>query len=332
MMAERTRESWAEHRIGAGEAGRSVQDVLIQILGISRRRIQKLTRSRGIRVNGRPTFLARRVREGDLVSCRISDRERASLPAEPIPLDILFEDSDVLVLNKPAGMLVHPTSGQTGTLVHGVAHHLRKRGERARPHAVHRLDRATTGAVLVATSAVVHQQLDRELRDGRIEREYLALVEGRLLAESGTIEAPIGPHPTHRELRAAGVAEGDPAITSFDVVERFADGTFVRVRLETGRTHQIRAHFAYAGHPVVGDVRYGARRAPLRRQALHAARLTFRHLLLSNAYGIARIPPCVSRYRAGPLPGLGKSAERSTPRQIREGGGWVGVPTVSRAR
>jgi 23S rRNA pseudouridine1911/1915/1917 synthase len=168
--------------------------------------------------------------------------------------------------------------GEGATLAHGVAQYLRRKGSSGRVHAVHRLDRDTSGAVLFAKSAVVQHRFGERVRGGAgIEREYLALVQGVLETDRGRIDAPIGQHPTRRGLRVVQPKGGLSAATRFEIVERFPDATLLRARLETGRTHQIRVHLAHLGHPLIGDRAYGGRDREISRQALHACRLTFMH-------------------------------------------------------
>ena len=267
---------WTEHRVAEDEAGRTVQEILTGPMGISRRMIQKLTRARGITLNRRPAFLGRKVRAGDEVAARIAFDEAAGLEPVEMALDVVHEDAEVLVLNKPPFVLVHPTSPeQTATLAHGVAHHFARSGLRAKVRPVHRIDRDTSGLVLFAKSAVAHQRLDRQLREGGLDRVYLALVDGVVAEDTGKVEAPIGRHPRHPQLRAIR-DDGEPAVTRFRVVERLAKATLLELELETGRTHQIRVHMQHAGHPVLGDRQYGqAGKGLIGRQALHASRLSF---------------------------------------------------------
>jgi 23S rRNA pseudouridine1911/1915/1917 synthase len=270
-------ETWVEHRVTDAEAGSTVEHLLTTRLGVSRRRLQKLTRSRGMRLNGRPTFLQRKLRAGDVLAHRASDIGGPTLAPEPLQLEILFEDDDLLVLNKPSGMLVHPVGGTTGgTLAHGVAHHFERHGVQAQVRPVHRLDRATSGAVLFAKTAAMHHRLDQALRAHSITREYLAFVRGAPDADDGEIDLPIGDHPSRRGIRAV-VTGGANARTRYRVEERFETATLLRVILATGRTHQVRVHLAHLGHPLLGDVQYGGPRAGIRRQALHAERLEFAH-------------------------------------------------------
>jgi 23S rRNA pseudouridine1911/1915/1917 synthase len=270
-------ERWLEHRVSDAEAGSTVVDLLTTSLGVSRRRLQKLTRSSGILLNGRPTFLQRKLRAGDVLAHRTSDTGAPTLEGEEMELEILHEDADVLVLNKPAGILVHPVGGtSTGTLAHGVAHHFRGEGVHSQVRPVHRLDRDTSGAVLFAKSASAHRRLDEALRAHGIGREYVALVAGSVELDAGEIDLPMGDHPSRRGLRAV-TPRGVSARTRYQVEERFENATLVRLHLETGRTHQIRVHLSHIGHPLLGDIPYGGPRATIRRQALHAERLVFFH-------------------------------------------------------
>jgi 23S rRNA pseudouridine1911/1915/1917 synthase len=266
---------WIRHTVQPDDEGLSVQEILTGRLGISRRMIQRLTRSRGITLNSRPAFLSRPVRSGDVVAVRVLARETTKLPPAALPLSIVHEDADLIVVDKPPGLLVHPTApSHTRTLAHGIAGHLARHGVEARVRPVHRLDRETSGLVIFAKSGFAHQHLDRQLRQGTLEREYLALVEGVVPEDEGVIQDPIGPARQDPRLRMVRV-DGQEAITRYTVEERFAAATALRVTLETGRTHQIRVHLAHRGNPVIGDRAYGAR--PTRsigRPALHARRVT----------------------------------------------------------
>jgi RluA family pseudouridine synthase len=269
---------WADHQVSADEAGRTVQEILTGPMGISRRMIQKLTRSKGIQLNRRAPFLGKKVRAGDVVSARVAGDEEPGLEPVEMPLAIVHEDADVLLIDKPPFLLVHPTSPeQTRTLSHGVAWHLRSEGLRTKVRPVHRIDRDTSGLVLFAKSQLAHAQLDRQLREGTLQREYLALVHGAVPEDAGAVDAPIGRHPHAPHLRAVREG-GEPALTRWRVVERYSDAALLALELETGRTHQVRVHMAHIGHPVIGDRQYGGRAvAGLKRQALHAWRIAFAH-------------------------------------------------------
>jgi 23S rRNA pseudouridine1911/1915/1917 synthase len=269
---------WTEHTVQPDEAGRRVQDILTGPMGVSRRMIQKLTRAKGLRHNRKPAWLAAKVRAGDVIAARLQMGETAGLEPVEMELAIVHEDAEVLVVDKPPFLLVHPTAPeQDRTLAHGVAWHLRQQGLHVAVHPVHRIDRDTSGLVLFAKTGHAHHRLDVQLRAGEIRREYLALVDGVMADDRGTIDAPIARDPRNPSLRAVREG-GEAALTRYEVVERFPAATLVRLELETGRTHQIRVHMRHAGHPVLGDRQYGRKGLDtIKRQALHAARLAFVH-------------------------------------------------------
>lgn len=233
---------------------------------------------------GRPLARVRaahRLRAGERVRIVVPPPEPATLVPQPLPLAIVYEDADLLVIDKPAGLAVHPGAGhRTGTLVHAVLAHcpdLPGIGGTQRPGIVHRLDKDTSGLLVVAKTEAALRALQAQIRARQMRREYLALVWGRLEGEA-TIDAPIGRDPRHR-TRMAVTPRGRRAVTGYRALETFARVTLLALRLDTGRTHQIRVHCASIGHPVVGDPTYGRRPNPwgLGRQALHAARLAFDH-------------------------------------------------------
>jgi 23S rRNA pseudouridine1911/1915/1917 synthase len=255
------------------------------------RSLPELTRSRARRlidggfvmVDGRlPAKAGAPLASGQRVRVRVPPPEPATLEPEAIPLRIVYEDDDLLVVDKPAGMTVHPAPGHSsGTLVHAVLAHcpnLSALGGEGRPGIVHRLDKDTSGLIIVAKNDAAHLSLARQLKERRVEKTYIALVEGRLKQREGVIDAPIGRHPARRKKMAV-VEGGREARTRYRVLREIDGRTLVEVRPETGRTHQIRVHLASIGHPVVGDPVYGRGRpaGPLRRQFLHAQRLAFRH-------------------------------------------------------
>lgn len=271
-------ERWLEHTVTAEEAGRTVQEVLTGPMQVSRRMIQRLTRAKGILLNRRGAFLGRKVKAGDVVAARVGVDEPGGLAPVAMPLAIVHEDGEVLVIDKPPFLLVHPTSPeQRETLSHGVAHHFARTGVKAKVRPVHRIDRDTSGLVLFAKTALAHSRLDPQLHPGALERGYLALVDGVVEGDAGVVDAPIGRDARNPQLRAVR-PDGDAARTRWRVVERFARATLLALELETGRTHQIRVHMLHLGHPVLGDRQYGrAGTGLIRRQALHAARLSFAH-------------------------------------------------------
>jgi len=246
-----------------------------------------------VQVDGKPVKPAHTVRAGERIEIVRQEPEPCTLQGEPIPLDVLFEDSDIIVVNKRAGMVVHPAPGNPdGTLVNALVHRWRANpplvGDDLRPGIVHRLDKDTSGVMVVARSDRAYQSLVEQIRDRSAVREYVALVEGTIREHSGEIDAPVGRSVTDRKRMAVTGVRSRSALTRFEVCEHFGSATLVQVWLQTGRTHQIRVHMAYIGHPVVGDKTYrrgesGAmetlRRAgvELGRQALHAVRLSIAH-------------------------------------------------------
>ncbi len=249
---------------------------------VSRSRLHGLIAAGAVRVAGRVRKPASRVHRGLEVTVEIPDDAPAEASAEPIPLDVRYEDRDLLVVNKPAGLPVHPGPGHAGgTLVNALLARvpdLAGVGGVVRPGIVHRLDKDTSGLLVVAKNEAALSALQEAIKARRVRREYLALVHGRVVAQDGTIEAPIARHPRHRR-RMAVVPGGRPAVTQYRVRRRFSTATLVEASLQTGRTHQIRVHFAHLGHPLVGDPVYGPRRGAwgMTRQALHAYRLRFAH-------------------------------------------------------
>ncbi|MHB9132011.1 MAG: RluA family pseudouridine synthase [Armatimonadota bacterium] len=270
---------------------------------MSRARIQQLLKAGEARVNDAAEKPSYRVEAGDVITLRLpAPVEPLTVKAEDIPLDIIYQDADLLVINKPAGLVVHPAAGNwTGTLVNALLHHvtdLSGIGGEIRPGIVHRLDKETSGLMLVAKNDVAHRALAKMIETREVSREYIALAWGIIDEDQFTVDAPIGRHPTERQRMAALVGEHVQhtrrhAVTHFSVRERMRHATAVTARLDTGRTHQIRVHLSYYGYPVVGDPLYGLRTAKrflsllsptlraavdtLPGQALHAHRLSFPH-------------------------------------------------------
>jgi 23S rRNA pseudouridine1911/1915/1917 synthase len=231
-------------------------------------------------LNGKPADPADKVAEGDVIDVEVPEAFAADPAAEPIPLEIVFEDEDIAIVNKPAGMVVHPAPGHySGTLVHallGRGGTWSASGGVTRPGIVHRLDKGTSGLIVVARNDASHRALASQLEDRSLSRTYLAIVRGRIKDDAGELEGPIGRHPKERK-RMAVVSGGRYARTRYAVVERKGTHTLLRCDLDTGRTHQIRVHLAAFGHPVAGDMEYGGREAGLERPLLHAWRLRLRH-------------------------------------------------------
>ncbi len=266
----------------ARDSGRRVDVVAAERLPqYSRSRIAHLAQDGRILVDGTPRKPAFRLRLGQKVRVLVPTPEPPNLRPEPIPLAVVYEDADLLVVNKPPGLTVHPAPGHpSGTLVNAVLAHapdLSGIGGTLRPGIVHRLDKDTSGLLAIAKSDEAHRSLAAQLRAHTVVRIYLALVRGSIRRKAGVISAPVGRHPVHR-TRVAVTARGRAAVTHYTVLERFPGATLVACRLETGRTHQIRVHMTHIGHPILGDPVYGRASAPeMRRQALHAARLEFTH-------------------------------------------------------
>ncbi|MCI5902099.1 MAG: RluA family pseudouridine synthase [Blautia sp.] len=251
---------------------------------LSRSFLQKLIRDGLVQVNNKSIKANYKVQSGDYVSLQLPDLTEPDILPEDIPLDILYEDDDILVVNKPKGMVVHPSAGHTsGTLVNAVLSHCKEHlsgiNGVMRPGIVHRIDKDTTGALLVCKNDAAHHNIAEQLKEHTIKRRYRAIVQGNIREDEGTVEGAIGRHPTDRKKMAIHVKNGKPAITHYKVLERFGNATYVECRLETGRTHQIRVHMTSIGHPLLGDEVYGSGKNPyhLQGQTLHAQVLGFIH-------------------------------------------------------
>lgn len=269
---------FSTHNITPEHEGLTIEQYLKQVLLYSGRKLQKLTRLKGIRLNGKPAFLQRKLKAADHLQVMTFADTSYGVQPEPGQVDILYEDDHLMVLNKPAGQLVHPT-GQTtsGTLANYLAFHLQQHRITATIRPIHRLDRDTSGCVIFGKNAQSQAQLEQQLKEKVLQRTYLALVKGIIQPAAGTIDAPIGPHPSKPNRRAI-TSQGQTAVTNYQTIRIFQDASLVELSLETGRTHQIRLHLAHAGFPILGDGMYGVRSPLITRQALHAASVTFNHL------------------------------------------------------
>ena len=251
---------------------------------LTRSAAQKLLEQGDVLRNGKPVKKNEKLAEGDLLDVKLPQAQEVSIEPENIPLDIVFEDDDVIVINKPKGLVVHPAVGHwSGTLVNALMYHCKDslsgiNGE-LRPGIVHRIDMETSGLLIVAKNDFAHQSLAQQLQDHTLARTYECIVCGGIKEDSGTIDAPIGRHPTDRKKMAVTEKNSRNAVTHWQVLERFDRYTRVQCRLETGRTHQIRVHLAWRNHPILGDMVYGHKKPELglESQCLHARELTFRH-------------------------------------------------------
>jgi 23S rRNA pseudouridine1911/1915/1917 synthase len=251
---------------------------------ISRSHFQKRIREGNITVNNEHSKASYLVNEGDSILLLDSPPREPEIVPEDIPLDILYEDADLLVVNKPKGMVVHPAPGHnSGTLVNALMYHCKDSlsgiNGVIRPGIVHRIDRDTTGSLIVCKNDAAHVSIAKQIKEHSIHRIYQGIVVGTVSEDEGTIHAPIGRHPVDRKKMAINEKNGKDAITHYKVKKRFAKYTYMEFRLETGRTHQIRVHMASIGHPLLGDAVYGPRQCPykLQGQTLHAAIIGFVH-------------------------------------------------------
>ena len=250
----------------------------------SRSYLQKIIKDGNVLVNGEPKKSSYRLEDGDEVTADLPELKSPDIEPENIPLDILYEDDSILMVNKPKGMVVHPSAGHyTGTLVNAVLWHCQGQlsgiNGVSRPGIVHRIDKDTTGVLVVCKNDAAHNAVAAQLKEQSITRKYRAIVHGVIKEDEGTVDAPIGRHPTERKKMASGVKNGKRAVTHYRVLERFQGYTYVECQLETGRTHQIRVHMASIHHPLLGDTVYGPAKDShhLEGQTLHAMVLGLIH-------------------------------------------------------
>lgn len=245
-----------------------IDKYLAGVCNVSRSYLQKLLKDGLVLVEGAPIKGSYKVNEGDRILVDLPEAVEPEIAAEPMDLDILYEDEDILLVNKPKNMVVHPAAGHyTGTLVNGLMDHCRGNlsgiNGVLRPGIVHRIDKDTTGVLIVCKNDQAHQSIAAQLKAHSITRKYYAIVHGNLKDDEGTVDAPIGRHPTDRKKMAVNYKNGKPAITHYQVLRRLNGYTFIECRLETGRTHQIRVHMASLGHPLLGDAVYGPAKCPV---------------------------------------------------------------------
>ena len=251
---------------------------------LSRSHLQKLIEAGAVLVDGKPRKANYKSRGGEKVTLTLPAPEATEIAAEPLPLAILYEDADIIVINKARGMVVHPAAGHPdGTLVNALMHYcgdsLSGIGGEKRPGIVHRIDKDTSGLLAVAKNDLAHTVLASQLKDHSMARTYEAIVCGVMKEDSGTVDAPIGRHPSDRKKMCVTQRNSKPAVTHWEVIRRYRGYTHIRCKLETGRTHQIRVHMAYIGHPILGDTVYGHKKPELGQssQCLHAGTLCFAH-------------------------------------------------------
>ena len=259
---------------------------LVEAVGnLTRSYLQKLIEAGRVTVNGSPVKVHYKLKEGDRVEVEVPDPEPLEVKPEPIPLDIVYEDDCLIVVDKPAGMVVHPAPGHSGgTLVNALLHHCRDLagiGGVERPGIVHRLDKDTSGLIAAAKTEEAMQSLTRQFKERDIHKVYLALAKGTFESQKGMIDAPIGRHKTHRKKMSTRAPAGREAQTRYEVIRQLNGYAYVRLFPKTGRTHQLRVHLASIGHPILGDRLYGGTLGPglpeISRQALHAHRLELTH-------------------------------------------------------
>lgn len=274
-----------EIQVLESQAGFRVDKFLsIEFADLSRSYIQKLMKDGQVTVNGKVVKANYKLNDQDVVRMNEPELKEPDIVAEDLPLDILYEDEDLLIVNKPKGMVVHPSAGHyTGTLVNALMFHCKEDlsgiNGVMRPGIVHRIDMDTTGSLLVCKNDMAHQNLAEQLKIHSIKRIYHAIVHGVLKEEEGTVDAPIGRHPTSRKKMSINYKNGKEAVTHYKVLKRYQNYTYIQCQLETGRTHQIRVHMASIHHPLLGDVVYGPAKQPfsLQGQCLHAKTIGIQH-------------------------------------------------------
>ena len=269
-------ENWMDERID--------KFLSAQLPEQSRSYLQKIIKEGSVLVNGSPVKASYRMDDQDEETIDLPELKEPEIEAENIPLDILYEDDDLLMVNKPKGMVVHPSAGHTtGTLVNAVMYHCKEDlsgiNGVMRPGIVHRIDKDTTGVLVICKNDKAHNFVAEQLKEHSITRKYRAIVNGVIKEDEGTVNAPIGRHPTERKKMAINEKNGKHAVTHYRVLERFANHTYIECQLETGRTHQIRVHMASLHHPLLGDTVYGSQKNPyhLEGQTLHAMVLGLIH-------------------------------------------------------
>ncbi|SFJ46127.1 RluA family pseudouridine synthase [Thermoflavimicrobium dichotomicum] len=269
------------YQVEEKENGKMLRQVLESRFRFSKRMMRKLKAHQLVTVNGEVIYLTSRVKTGDQIVVRMMEEELPEhIEPQPVDFRIVYEDEDIVVVDKPPGLVVHPTRGHPDhTLANGLFYHWQQQGQTHKMRPVTRLDKDTSGLMVVAKHAYAHAFLAEQMAKKRYQRMYLAVVHGQMEQDTGTVEAPIGLHPEVATARRVDFEDGDPAITHYQVVQRYSNATLVRLQLETGRTHQIRVHLSWLGYPIIGDSLYGTGNDMhlVSRQALHATYLRLYH-------------------------------------------------------
>lgn len=282
---ERTKESEkaieVQFVVSEMESGKMLKQILQNRFHFSRRMFRRLREEQRVTVNQKVVYYTSRLSEGDVVEVQLEETgDHPFIPPQKIDFAIVYEDSDILVVDKPAGLVVHPTLGyRDGTLANGIAYHANERGESYPFRPVTRLDKDTSGIMVVAKHAHAHAMLSKQMKRKRYQRTYIAICHGNIVPEEGTIDLPIGRSPSSIIERVIDDQNGKAAVTHYQTLARLRHATLAALQLETGRTHQIRVHLAAIGHPIIGDTLYGSNEDPpmMLRQALHAKKIELFH-------------------------------------------------------
>lgn len=274
-MNEIKKQNILKYIITSEEEGKRIKTILAGRLKFSRTLLRKLKKTENVLLNGKPSYLISRVQQGDVLEVIMDLPEEATVCPENIPLNILYENEDLMVIDKPAGLVVHPTKNYPhGTLANAVVYYWKRQGYERVFRPVQRLDKDTSGVIIIANNHFAHQHLSRQLKFGDLKRSYLAVVEGCVAEKEGIIDAPIGKDPEHSVKRMIH-PQGQEAVTTYKVEKALQGATLLSLRLKTGRTHQIRVHMAHLGHPLLGDSMYGGDTTLIQRQALHSCSVKF---------------------------------------------------------
>jgi len=284
--------NWLVYRIDLVDANKTLEEILKHSLNISGRRIQKLTRNNGIFINNKKSFLNKVLKNNDIIKVRIEETNyNNTISPIAMDLDIIYEDELMLIINKSAGIKVYPTTQSDNyTLANGIKYYLLQKGIKSEAHFVHRLDTNTSGAIIIAKNSYAHNLIDQQLKSKQIQRSYIAIVEGNIINNKGTIEFPISKINNTSNKRQVSNS-GEMAITHYEAIRKTDQMSLLKVSLETGKTHQIRVHLSYIGHPLLGDKLYGGNNKYINRQALHSYKLSWIHLNTKNLVTVnANIP------------------------------------------